>query len=359
MNGWALVLALLLMAVAQHMVLSRVSLKGMKYTRRFSKKTAFEGEEAELVEVIRNDRPLFIPWFRAESRISPYLHFGRQENLSVSGERYHKSIFFLRPYQQVTRRHIVRLTHRGVYDAGNVALTAGDLVGLGAQSLQLYTKAEIVVYPRLLSEGSLPLPVSRMQGDLIVRRHLVTDPFLINGIRPYQRGDQPRDIHWPATARMGTLQVKTHDYTADTKLLAVINCQMSENQWGDLMDYEQALIEQAISLAATVCVHVLRGGVAAGFAANMPLEENGGCALLLPERHATREEELLAAFAHLRVLRVRNFNSFLEDLYFLRDTDILLLTPYTSPDMEERLSQLRRLGNTVTVHRMEKEGLKA
>ena len=82
MNGWALVLALLLMAVAQHMVLSRVSLKGMKYTRRFSKKTAFEGEEAELVEVIRNDRPLFIPWFRAESRISPYLHFGRQENLS-------------------------------------------------------------------------------------------------------------------------------------------------------------------------------------------------------------------------------------------------------------------------------------
>lgn len=354
MNGWVLVLSLLILALMQHIVLSKLALKGMKYTRRFSRPTAYEGDEAELVEIIRNDRPLFIPWLRAESRISPHLHFGRQENLEVSGERYHKSIFFLRPFQQVTRRHVVRLTHRGVYDAGNVALTAGDLVGMGAQSLQLYTKAEIVVYPRLLPQQALPLPVSRMQGDLIVRRHLVTDPFLINGIRPYQQGDQPRDVHWPATARMGTLQVKTHDYTADTKLLAVINCQMSENQWGDLMEYEQALIEQAISLAATVCLHVLRGGVAAGFAANMPLEENGACALLLPERHASREEELLAAFAHLRIVRTRSFLSFLEDLYFLRDTDILLLTPYISPDMEARLDQLRRLGNTVTVHLLEK-----
>ena len=354
MNGWVLCIALLILILLQHEVIKLFGMRGLKYTRHFAKKTAFEGEETELVEIIRNDRPIFIPWLRTESRISPHLRFGRQENLSVSGERFHRSIFTLCPFQQIKRRHIVRLLHRGAYDAGNVALTIGDIVGMGG-GLQLYTPAEILVYPRLLSDQDLPLPVSRLQGDLIVRRHLVTDPFLVNGIRPYQRGDQQRDIHWPATARMGTLQVKTHDYTADTKLLVIINAQMSEKQWGDLMDYEQDVIENAISIAATLCLNVLQAGVAAGFAANMPLEKHSDATtVLLPERHATRDEELLSAFARMEIKRTRNFISFLEDLSFLRGTDILLLSAYTSEGLEEKLQQLRMLGNTVTLHLMGK-----
>lgn len=357
MSVWVLLLTAALLAFAQRAVIRRFALKGLSYTRRFSRQTAFPGEKAELVEVIRNDRPLFIPWLRVESRISPHLRFGRAENLQVSGERYHRSVFTLRPYQQITRRHSVLLTHRGAYDVGHVSLTAGELLGGGDTDTQRYTPARIIVYPRLLSERELPIPVSRLQGDLIVRRHVTTDPFFNNGIRPYQRGDQRRDIHWPATARMaGQLQVKTHDYTADTKLMVLINCQMSENQWGNLMDYEQAVIEYAVSLAATVCLRVLSAGVAAGFAANMPVEDDQkGCAQFPPAFYAGREEELLSAFAHLRILRTRSFLSFLEDFYFLRDTDILLISPYTSPAMEERLAQLRRLGNTVTVYQLPKE----
>ncbi len=355
MNGWVLALALLCFGLLQRWVLVHFGMKGLSYQRRFSRPAAFEGEEAELIEVIRNDRPFFVPWLRAESRISPYLRFGRQDNLSVRGERYHRSIFTLRPFQQITRRHRVRLSHRGAFDAGNVSLTAGDLLGIGGEGTELYSPARILVYPRLLHEEELPLPVSRLQGDLIVRRHLVSDPFLVNGIRGYQTGDAVKDIHWPATARMGTLQVKTHDYTADTKLLVVINVQMTEDQWGDLMDYEQALIERAISMAATVCVRVLRAGVAAGFATNMPVDADEKPAVYPPERYNAREEELLAAFARLKILRCRNFLSFLDDLSFLRGTDILLLSAYVSEGMEEKISQLRFLGNTVTVYRLEKE----
>ncbi|MBR5110955.1 MAG: DUF58 domain-containing protein [Clostridia bacterium] len=355
MNGWVLALALAALGVLQRWLLSTWGLKGLSYTRRFSRNTAFTGEEAEMIEVIRNDRLFFIPWLRAESRISPNLRLGRQENLAVSGERYHKSIFTLRPYQQITRRHRVRLLKRGEYDVGNVALTAGDLLGMGGKGLELYTPARILVYPKLLDDRGLPLPVSRLQGDLIVRRHYVSDPFLVNGIRDYRFGDPVRDIHWPASARMGSLQVKTHDYTADTKLLAVINVQMSENQWGELMEYEQDMIEHAISIAATVCARVLRAGVAAGFAANMPMGESETITLLPPERHSAREEELLAAFAKLRILRCRNFLSFLDDLSFLRGTDMLILSAYTSEAMEEKIARLKQLGNTVTLHLLEKE----
>ncbi len=355
MNGWVLVIALAALGLLQRWALNVWGLKGLSYTRRFSAPAAYEGEETELIEVIRNDRLMFIPWLRAESRISPYLRLGRQENLAVSGERYHKSIFTLRPFQQITRRHRVRLLHRGEYDVGNVALTAGDLLGASGKGLDLYTPAAILVYPRLLQDADLPLPVSRLQGDLIVRRHYLSDPFLINGIREYQIGDAVRDIHWPATARMGTLQVKTHDYSADTRLLVVINVQMSENQWGELMEYEQALIERAISIAATVCLKVLSAGVSAGFAANMPMGDSENVTLLRPDKHSAREEELLSAFARLKILRCRNFLSFLDDLSFLRGTDILILSAYTSEAIEEKITLLRRVGNTVTLHLLQKE----
>ena len=121
------------------------------------------------------------------------------------------------------------------------------------------------------------------------------------------------------------------------------------------MDYEQDLIEHAITMAATLCINVLHSGVAAGFAANMPLEREESPTVYPPERYSAREEELLSAFARLRILRCRNILSFLDDLSFLRGTDILFISAYTSESIEEKLNQLRFLGNTVTVHLMAKE----
>lgn len=353
MNGWVLAAALIFLTAVQRMILSKWGLKGLSYTRRFSVPSAFEGEETELIEIIRNDRPLFLPWLRAESRFSPHLRLGKQDNLSVSGDRYHKSIFTLRPFQQITRRHRVLLMRRGVYDVGNVTLTLGDIAGGVGKDRTLYTAAQIAVYPRLLADSEIPLPVSKLQGDLIVRRYYASDPFLINGIRDYRAGDSIRDIHWPATAKTGMLQIKTHDYTADTRLLIVINVQMSESQWGDLMEYEQALIERAISLAATLSLRLLREDVAVGFAANMPFNADEKPAILLPEGYRDREEELLQAFARLKIKRCRNFLSFLDDLSFLRETDILVLSPYTSDLIEEKLTLLRAAHNTVSLFLME------
>ena len=107
----------------------RKGLKNLSCTRDFSRPAAFEGEEAELVEVVRNDRPIIIPWLMVESRISPYLRLGRQENLHVSGEMHYCSQFTLMPYQQIRRRHKVRFLHRGSYNLGNASLTAGDILG--------------------------------------------------------------------------------------------------------------------------------------------------------------------------------------------------------------------------------------
>ena len=75
------VLALYLVTNA---ILSRFALPGLTCTRAFSKPAYFEGDEGEMVEVVRNDRPLIIPWLRVESGVSPHIRFGHQENLNVS-----------------------------------------------------------------------------------------------------------------------------------------------------------------------------------------------------------------------------------------------------------------------------------
>ena len=331
-------------------LLRHFALKGLRISRAFSQRAVFEGEEAELVEVVVNDRPLIIPWLRVESRISPHLRFGRRENLDVNGTMYHQSLFTVMPFQRITRRHRVTFLHRGAYDIGNAALTAGDVTGVNTCTREQHMSVPVLVYPKLLDQSELPTPLTRLTGEWALRRQLLSDPFLVNGIRTYQPGDNVRDIHWPASARMGETQIRLHDPSAQARLMVLINGQLSDSQWDNLMDYEQAMVEREISMAATLCVHALRAGLTAGFATNMPLGESRDCTVMLPSGGTAREEELLTAFAHLRILRLVSFNAFLGSLTELSGMDIVVLSTYESEMMHEKLAQLRRQGNMVTLH---------
>lgn len=355
MSVLVILLVLVGVSAAFNFVLRVFALKGLQVSRSFSVPAAYEGETAEVIEVVRNDRPLMVPWLRLESRISPHLHFGRQENLGVSGEMYHRSLFMLMPYQQITRRHRVRLAKRGAYDIGNATLTAGDLLGFACATMEQRGSVPILVYPKLLDPSEMPAPFYRLLGDSIVPRQLLQDPFLVNGIRPYQFRDNVRDIHWAATARTGELQVRTHDFTADTRLMVVVNAQLSYHQWGSLMEYEHGPVEYAISMAATLCTQVLSSGLPCGFAANMPMDEDNLCTVLPPDAGSAREEELLAAMARLKVRFIKNFHEFLDELMGMNGVDFLLITAYTCPEIEERIEELRQRGNTVHVQLLEKE----
>lgn len=353
MNVFVILLVFAALCWGYGKLLEKFGLKGLTCQRAFSKRSVFEGEEAELVEVVVNDRPMFVPWLRVESRISDKLQFNRQPNVDSNGYVYHKSLFTLMPYQRVTRRHRVRFLRRGAYNIGNASLTAGDAVGMFQCTRDQRMNVPIVVYPRLLDERDVPQPLSRLLGDCMVERQLLRDPFLVNSIRPYRPGDPVRDIHWPATARTGELHVRVHDFSAQTRLLVVINAQLQELQWDNLMEYEQAQVEREISIAATLCVRALRAGLTAGFATNMPIDESEECTVFPPSGGAAREEELLEAFAHLRILRMRSFNTFLESLTQFTDLDMIVLSCYDSPELQNRLHTLRMRGNTVHLHVLE------
>lgn len=355
------VLVLLLVLFALYCIfgvlLTRFGLKGLECSRRFSRAAVFAGEDGELVEVVRNDRPMLVPWLRMESSISPYIRLGRQENLNVSEARHYTSLFTLMPYQQVRRRHQVKFLHRGEYDLGNATLTVGDVLGLFQANREQSMHVPVLVFPRLLEDDELPQPLSLLLGEINARRQLLMDPFLVRGIRDYHPGDSVRDIHWPASARMGETQVRQFDYTTHTKLMVILNVQRTDDQWGStLMEYEEEEIEYGISVAATLCVRALRSGLTAGFAANMPVGEEKDSTVLLPGGDPAREEELLTTFARLSVLRTVSFPYFLKTLTSVTDMDVVILSCYDSEEIQLGMESLRRRNNRVALHLLQPGG---
>lgn len=329
-------------------------LNKLSCSRSFGRSAVFEGETGVMIEVIRNDGPFIIPWLRLESRISPHLQLGKQENLDVNGQMYYSSVFSLMPYQQIRRTHKVKFLHRGIYNLGNATLTAGDPLGPFYAYRDQYLSAKVTVYPRLLEEGQLPVLNSLFLGEPTPVQQLMRDPFLIRGIRPYVPGDPVRDIHWPATARTGQAQVRIHDYTTRTRLLVVINGQCEDLQfYKEVSPRMLRVIEHGISMAATLCVNALQNGLAAGFASNMPLEDAQEPTVMLPREGASHIEEMLTAFARLRTACVQKFPAFLKELEAYSGLDMLVLSCYDSESVQECLARLRHCGNRVVFHLLE------
>ena len=335
-------------------LLIRRGTKKLTCSRSFSCARVFEGEQGELIEVVRNDGPYVIPWLRIESRISPYIRLGKQENLHNDDESYYYSCFTLFPYQQIRRRHRVTFLRRGSYNLGNAYLTTGDVLGVSRFGNEQQLQTPVLVFPRILDPEELPFPVSQMMGDMVRRNQLLKDPFLIRGIRDYQSGDPVRDIHWAATARTGNLQVRVNDSTVRTKLLVVLNVQHDDNQWSNLIQEKNVgPVEDAIRLAASVCVHTLRSGLSAGFATNMPLDTEKGSVVVFPADGTVQEDILLHNMARLRVHCAEKFISLLDSLSGQTGLDILVLSFYNSESIQESIAKLKAAGNRVSFYEME------
>lgn len=328
-----------------------LGLRALRCKRQFSVSAAHAGQEVQLVETVGNYSAFIIPWLRLESRISPYLRLGQQNNVLVSHDAYFTSLFTLMPHQQIRRTHRVTLLRRGVYDLGGTALTAGDLLGIFRYIQNQHLSARIMVYPGLVDENELPPLISRQLGELSRRRQLLQDPFLIRGIRDYVPGDPVRDIHWPATAKIGTPQLRLHDNSARTRLMVILNVQTQAVQWQNRpTEQTEELLEYAISLAATACVRSLEQGLCAGFAANAGLDDSKEPTVIMPMEGLARTEELLAAFARLSTVRRQYFSHFLESLKDCTDLDILILSFYNDEDIQNAINQLELRGNRVTLH---------
>ena len=350
MNVFYTLLVIGALALIQMLLFKRAGHKGIFVRREFSRTRLFEGEETQMIETIENRRILPVPWLRIETRMPGEVLFGRQDNLEIGAQRYHRSVFFMGPWQRVRRIHKVRAMQRGYYLFNSYAMTVGDLLGASQSTIERSMNCSLVVYPQLLPRNEVQMPASRWQGESIVKRFINPDLFLYNGIRDYHPGDAIRDVHWRAYARTGELKVKQHDFTAASRLIVLLNVVPRENQWDGADEADRTVVEQGIRLAASMMCYALEDGLEVGFGSNgyaKPYEED--TVYLSPASGGQQSELLLEVCARLVIKRVLPFHVFIERMPMPQDADIVVITGYENELMHKQLDALRARGNTVTI----------
>ncbi|MDL4842238.1 DUF58 domain-containing protein [Aquibacillus rhizosphaerae] len=356
--AWVIIVTCIVI-FCQSFLYDRLGLKKILYSRTFSQSSVFEGENIEMVDEISNKKWLPLPWIRLESKIHRHLQFEskKKQDDELEETEFHRTLFSLRPYQKITRRHKITCVKRGYYALHTVSMSTGDVLGFNEKFKTVDSSATITVYPALVDVEAIPLPSHSWLGDITVRRWIIEDPFVIAGVREYADGDSLNTINWKATARSNRLQVSQKDYTADHYLMIYVNFDQTEDIWMPIEN--ERLIEKALSFAASIANYTIANGISTGFGCNAylkepfsnPTERTKESVRLEPESGMDQIYFILDTIAKLKMDRSRNFNYFLlEDIENqVRNKDILLITSIVSDEMKSNIRQLEAMGNAVEI----------
>jgi uncharacterized protein (DUF58 family) len=255
----------------------RFSLRGLVVSRELSEHRAMFGDSIAVALRIENRKLLPLPWLEVDDEYPGGLPLsGGRLVPSVKPERLElRSVVSLWLYQRLTRRYTVRCVARGIYAFGPLTLRTGDPFGFLERDARVDDVTHLIVYPLTVPLERLGLPPRQPFGERTAPRRLLEDPLRTVGVRPYMPGDEPRRIHWKATAHTGAVQSKVYEpATRHTLALFVDVRTLDQSVYG----YDPALFELALCAAASVIAWGLDEGYAVGLFANGTLATQAGYA---------------------------------------------------------------------------------
>ncbi|UCV08597.1 DUF58 domain-containing protein [Dechloromonas denitrificans] len=139
---------------------------------------------------------------------------------------------------------------RGHYRLGPVSLASCFPLGLAEARLRRNDGVQaLTIYPDVFSILGLPLrgaPSQIHRGGYLLPEGAGAAEF--SGLREYRRGDNPRHIHWPTTARLNELMVREYEPLASACLSIVLD-QAAESNVGL---GKESTFEYAVRIAASI-----------------------------------------------------------------------------------------------------------
>jgi uncharacterized protein (DUF58 family) len=158
---------------------------------------------------------------------------------------------YVAPGDSVVVRNDPLFIRRGTVPLETVTLSTGFPFGLFRKERDLVLPGEVVVWP----STNRPAPELRLGGDRIRRGGGwsgggVAPRGDYRNLREYHSGDDPRDVHWKASARSGSLV--TRQYERDDSTAAWI-CLDAGAPPGDAA-------EESVEMAASLAARTLREG---------------------------------------------------------------------------------------------------
>ncbi len=139
---------------------------------------------------------------------------------------------------------------RGFYQLGPVGLASSFPLGLAeARQRRNAGVQDLTVYPDVFPIIGISLRGSPSQihrGGYLLPEGAGAAEF--SGLREYQRGDNPRHIHWPTTARMNELMVKQFEPLASACLCIALDLAKDSN----VGEGKHSTLEYAVRIAASI-----------------------------------------------------------------------------------------------------------
>lgn len=245
----------------------RYGLSQLTVERRPATPRAVFGDTTEVSLVVENRKPLPMPSLDIADDFPDALPIlGMRLRLSSKQDTAILSnVVSLWAYQRVRRRYRLRAVARGAYHFGPMTLRASDPFGILTREKIVEAPAVLLVHPLVAPIERFGLPSHAPFGEHKSPRRLLEDPLRVSGIRAYEPGDEPRRIHWKATARTGTLQSKMYEPATRHTLAIFLETRTFARA---LMGYDPVLIELVISAAASVGMWALDQRYAVGLYSN-------------------------------------------------------------------------------------------
>jgi hypothetical protein len=146
---------------------------------------------------------------------------------------------------------------------GPTVLRRRDLLGLAAESRLAAGATEITVAPQTFE---LPMP---SLGSGVLGRHLLAlsqriGPGEFHSLRNYVTGDEPRSIHWKASARSEELKVRQHEAQGVRRCIIVLD-RDGDAYPAPVSLAEADVFERAIVAAASLVLSADRVGLTTRF----------------------------------------------------------------------------------------------
>jgi uncharacterized protein (DUF58 family) len=320
------------------------SLDQVTYRRRFRYTRGFPGEHDQVRIEIENRKFLPLSWLRSQD---PWPKQVGPEDESVlapshiEDQGFLTNLVSLRWYERTRRSFDLLLRQRGVYKVGPATIESGDLFGIYQQERQEERLDTLTVYPQLLSLRELGFPAEDPFGDRGSLRRLFEDPNRPIGVRDYHPEDGFRRVHWPATARTGSLQVKVYQPVSVQVMAICLNVATFVRHWEG---YHPQMLEQLVSLAATLASQGIQEGYQVGLLSNGCLANSDQPFRVPPGRSAQQLPHLLQALAGVTPLVIAPFNEFLlrEAPHIPYGAVLMVLTAIVTPELGETLVKLKR-----------------
>jgi uncharacterized protein (DUF58 family) len=168
------------------------------------------------------------------------------------------SVAPLEPGTEVSAGYRIPTERRGVLPVGPLLAVRQDVLGLARSTIEVAGVEEVLVSPRA---HLLDMP---LLGQGVLGRHLLAvaqrlGPGDFHSLRDYVDGDEPRTIHWRASARSEELKVRQHSVEGLQRCVVLLDQHVPPGPQGE------AAFERAVTAAASVVHSADRAGLTTRF----------------------------------------------------------------------------------------------